>query len=89
MSKTIFNHRRVGLLHGKLPVEEKAEVMQKFADGELDMLVGTTVVEVGVNVPNATVMLIENADNFWIESVASIWRGRVGDVGSIRLFLFI
>ena len=77
LSKTIFNHRRVGLLHGKLPVEEKAEVMQKFADGELDMLVGTTVVEVGVNVPNATVMLIENADNFGLSQLHQL-RGRVG-----------
>ena len=77
LSKTIFNHRRVGLLHGKLPAEEKAEVMQKFADGELDMLVSTTVVEVGVNVPNATVMLIENADNFGLSQLHQL-RGRVG-----------
>ena len=77
LSKTIFNHRRVGVLHGKLPAEEKAEVMQKFADGELDMLVSTTVVEVGVNVPNATVMLIENADNFGLSQLHQL-RGRVG-----------
>lgn len=76
-SKTVFSHRRVGLLHGKLPAEEKAEVMQKFADGELDMLVSTTVVEVGVNVPNATVMLIENADNFGLSQLHQL-RGRVG-----------
>ena len=77
LSKTIFSHRRVGLLHGKLPAEEKAEVMQKFADGDLDMLVSTTVVEVGVNVPNATVMLIENADNFGLSQLHQL-RGRVG-----------
>ena len=77
LSKTIFSHRQVGLLHGKLPAEEKAEVMQKFADGELDMLVSTTVVEVGVNVPNATVMLIENADNFGLSQLHQL-RGRVG-----------
>ncbi len=77
LSKTIFSHRRVGLLHGKLPPEEKAEVMQKFADGELDMLVSTTVVEVGVNVPNATMMLIENADNFGLSQLHQL-RGRVG-----------
>lgn len=77
LSKTIFSHRRVGLLHGKLPAEEKAEVMQKFVDGELDMLVSTTVVEVGVNVPNATVMLIENADNFGLSQLHQL-RGRVG-----------
>ena len=77
LSKTVFSHRRVGLLHGKLPAEEKAEVMQKFADGKLDMLVSTTVVEVGVNVPNATVMLIENADNFGLSQLHQL-RGRVG-----------
>ena len=77
LSKTVFSHRRVGLLHGKLPAEEKSEVMQKFADGELDMLVSTTVVEVGVNVPNATVMLIENADNFGLSQLHQL-RGRVG-----------
>ena len=77
LSKTVFSHRRVELLHGKLPAEEKAEVMQKFADGELDMLVSTTVVEVGVNVPNATVMLIENADNFGLSQLHQL-RGRVG-----------
>ena len=77
LSKTVFSHRRVGLLHGKLPAEEKAEVMQKFADGELDILVSTTVVEVGVNVPNATVMLIENADNFGLSQLHQL-RGRVG-----------
>ena len=77
LSKTVFSHRRVGLLHGKLPAEEKAEVMQKFADGELDMLVSTTVVEVGVNVPNATVMLIENADNFGLSQLHQL-RGRIG-----------
>ena len=77
LSKTIFSHRRVGLLHGKLPAEEKAEVMQKFADSELDMLVSTTVVEVGVNVSNATVMLIENADNFGLSQLHQL-RGRVG-----------
>ena len=77
LSKTIFSHRQVGLLHGKLPAEEKAEVMQKFADDELDMLVSTTVVEVGVNVPNATVMLIENADNFGLSQLHQL-RGRVG-----------
>lgn len=87
LSKTIFSHRRVGLLHGKLPVEEKAEVMQKFADGELDMLVSTTVVEVGVNVPNATVMLIENADNFGLSQLHQL-RGRVGR-GKYQSFCYL
>ena len=87
LSKTIFSHRRVGLLHGKLPAEEKAEVMQKFADGELDMLVSTTVVEVGVNVPNATVMLIENADNFGLSQLHQL-RGRVGR-GKCQSFCYL
>lgn len=87
LSKTVFSHRRVGLLHGKLPAEEKAEVMQKFADGELDMLVSTTVVEVGVNVPNATVMLIENADNFGLSQLHQL-RGRVGR-GKCQSFCYL
>ena len=77
LAKTIFHHRRLGLLHGKLPPEEKAAVMQQFADGDIDMLVSTTVVEVGVNVPNATVMLIENADHFGLSQLHQL-RGRVG-----------
>lgn len=77
LRSTIFNHRNVGLLHGKLSPEEKDSVMQKFAAGELDILVSTTVVEVGVNVPNATVMLIENADKFGLSQLHQL-RGRVG-----------
>lgn len=77
LSKSIFGHRRVGLLHGKLKPEEKDAVMARFAAGELDILVSTTVVEVGVNVPNATVMLIENADHFGLSQLHQL-RGRVG-----------
>ena len=77
LAKTMFRHRHVGLLHGKLPPEEKAAVMQQFADGDIDILVSTTVVEVGVNVPNATVMLIENADHFGLSQLHQL-RGRVG-----------
>ena len=77
LSKSVFGHRRVGLLHGKLKPEEKDAVMTRFAAGELDILVSTTVVEVGVNVPNATVMLIENADHFGLSQLHQL-RGRVG-----------
>ena len=77
LAKSVFCHRRVGLLHGKLPPEEKDAVMRQFADGQLDILVSTTVVEVGVNVPNATVMLIKNADHFGLSQLHQL-RGRVG-----------
>lgn len=77
LSKSVFRHRRVGLLHGKLSAADKDIVMRQFVDGDLDILVSTTVVEVGVNVPNATVMLIKNADHFGLSQLHQL-RGRVG-----------
>jgi ATP-dependent DNA helicase RecG len=68
---------RIGVLHGKLPAEEKDAAMRRFAAGELDVLLATTVIEVGVDVPNATVMMIMDADRFGVSQLHQL-RGRVG-----------
>jgi ATP-dependent DNA helicase RecG len=68
---------RVGLLHGRMPLADKQQVMDEFRTGELDVLVTTTVIEVGIDVPNATVMLIEGADRFGLAQLHQL-RGRVG-----------
>lgn len=76
-----FAHRRVALLHGRLPSEERDQVMRQFRDHEVDVLVATTVVEVGIDVPNATVMLIEHPERFGLSQLHQL-RGRVGRGGS-------
>ena len=77
LSEEIFPDLRLGLLHGRMPSTEKDEVMRTFRGGEIDILVSTPVVEVGIDVPNATVMLVESADRFGLSQLHQ-FRGRVG-----------
>ncbi len=77
IAKALLPERRVGLMHGKLKPKEKSAVMEDFKAGRLDALVSTTVIEVGVDVPNASVMVIENAERYGLSALHQL-RGRVG-----------
>jgi len=81
LSRNVFPEFHVGLLHGRLPSEQKEGVMQQFKGGEVQILVSTTVVEVGVDVANATVMLIEHAERFGLAQLHQL-RGRIGRGGA-------
>jgi len=77
LSASVYSAFRVGLLHGQLPSDQKDSVMRAFRDGELDLVVATSVVEVGIDVPNATVMVVEHAERFGLAQLHQL-RGRVG-----------
>ena len=77
LSQNVFPNLRVGLLHGRMATKDKEKTMQQFHDKELDILVSTPVIEVGIDVPNATVMMVESADRFGLSQLHQ-FRGRVG-----------
>ena len=72
----VFPKFSVGLVHGKMKAADKEEIMRRFVSGEIQILVSTTVIEVGVDVPNASVMVVEHAETIWFVATASTARAR-------------
>ncbi|MGA2090696.1 MAG: ATP-dependent DNA helicase RecG [Endomicrobiales bacterium] len=87
LSSSVFAGYRVGLIHGQMKLDEKDEVMKQFRSGNYDILIATTVIEVGIDVPNATVMVIEHADRFGLATLHQL-RGRIGR-GTARSFCIL
>ena len=87
LSTKVFGEFRCELIHGRMPASEKDEIMRRFKQGETDLLVSTTVIEVGVDVPNATVMVIEHAERFGLAQLHQL-RGRVGR-GAFQAYCYL
>jgi ATP-dependent DNA helicase RecG len=87
LQREVFPRLRLGLLHGAMKASDKDETMRKFRDKELDVLVATSVIEVGIDIPNATVMVIEDADRFGLSQLHQ-FRGRVGR-GKVQSFCYV
>ena len=88
LAQNEFADRRTALLHGRVPAEKKDEIMRRFQRREIDVLVATTVIEVGIDVPNASVMVVENAERFGLSQLHQL-RGRVGRGKEAGLFVMI
>lgn len=87
LSHGVFAHQRVAMLHGKMRPEDKDHIMREFGDGNIDILISTTVIEVGIDVPNATIMMIRNSENFGVSQLHQL-RGRVGRGGNASICFF-
>ena len=88
LGKTVFRDFRVGLVHGRMRADERDRIMRQFRDGEIQILVATTVIEVGIDIPNATVMIVEHAERFGLSQLHQL-RGRVGRGGGTSYCLLV